>query len=182
MRGLVPGLENPHQMAGQMPAPFQDNAMAVGFVAAMDEALAPVINSLDNLDAIFDPELTPVDFLPWLASWAGLELDENWSEQQQRRMISKAVELYHLRGTRRGIVQLISLYVGVEEGAIEVVDSGGAAWSVTPGGAVPGDARPSVTVRVHVDDPDEVDTQRVQRLVASSVPAHVARTVDVVTT
>lgn len=180
MRGLIPGLENPQPLASGLPAAFHDNLMATRFVAALDEAIAPIVNVLDNLDAHFDPALTPADFLPWLASWLGLELDENWSEAQQRRMVSKAVELYQLRGTRRGVAMLLSLYVGIDEAAVEVDDSGGVAWSVSPNGALPGDRGASVTTRLRVDDPQAIDRQRVERLLATAVPAHVAWTVDVV--
>jgi len=69
MRGSVRGLDNPHPMRWELPAPFHDNRMAVGFVEAMDEILAPVISTIDNLECYLDPELTPADFLPWLAGW-----------------------------------------------------------------------------------------------------------------
>lgn len=182
MRGLIPGLATPHPLAEGLPGPYHDDPVTMGFVGALDEALAPVLATIDNLEAIIDPALTPADFLPWLASWVGLVLDENWSQQQQRRMISQTVELYRLRGTRRGIVRLVSLYVGVEEAAVEVADTGGVAWSVEPGGTLPGEPRPAVTVRIRVADPEVVDTPQVRRLVASAVPAHVACTVEVVST
>lgn len=180
MRGLVPGLDNPSPMRWQLPSAFQDNRFALGFVGAMDEALAPILSTVDNIDAYLDPDLTPPDFLPWLASCVGVVIDENWSEEQQRRLVSKAVELYRFRGTRRGIVQLISLYVGVEEGAIDVTDSGGAVWSVTPGGSPPGEARAQVQVRVRVADPADLDRERIERLVAGAIPAHLSMQVEVV--
>ena len=57
---------------------YQDDSFALGFTAALDEVLAPVFNSLDNLDSYLDPELSPEDFLDWLAGWLGLVLDEDW--------------------------------------------------------------------------------------------------------
>lgn len=179
MRGMVDGLPNPHQLISGLPAVYRDDEFTSRFVSAFDEVLAPVLSTLDNLDAYLDPDLCPPDFLPWLAGWVELELDGNWSLAQQRRLVATAVELARWHGTRRGVVELVCRYTGVEPDAVEVVDSGGVTWSLTPGRAAPESGEPRVTVRVRVPDPGGVDAARLERLVRRAVPAHVACTVDV---
>lgn len=84
---------------------------------------------LAAIDRYFAPELAPAnDFLPWLASWVALTLDEEWEEDKRRRLISEAVELYRWRGTARGIKRYLALYTGWEESAFEIQE---ACW---PGG------------------------------------------------
>lgn len=179
MRGLVPGLVNPYPLVTHLPAAFQGEAFTEQFLSVFDDALAPLLTTLDTFVAYLDPALAPPDFLGWLAGWVGIELDENWSEAQQRRLVAGAVGLLQWRGTRRGTVDLIRHYLGVEKEAIEVEDSGGVAWSATPDGAIPGSTPPKVAVRVRVTDPGQVDTDRLEWLMSATVPAHVSYEVEV---
>lgn len=55
---------------------------------------------------------TDPEFLPWLAGWLALELDEEWDEQKRREVISRAVELYRLRGTVKGLKEYLKIYTG----------------------------------------------------------------------
>ncbi len=175
-RGLVPGLASPFPLGGMLPAIFQGDELMQRFVAALDRVLAPAIATLDCMPAYLDPRLAPSDFAAWLAGWVGVSLDENWPLDRQRDVIVKAVQLYSLRGTARGIAELVRLYVGVEP---QVSDSGGTAVSVTPGEALPGSGRPWVKVTLGVGDPAAVDPRRVAAVVASAKPGHVRHEVEV---
>lgn len=176
MRGHVGGSASPHPMGLALPAVFHADDLAQRFTSGLDELVAPLVSTLDCFDAYLDPRLAPADFVSWLAGWVGLVLDENWPLDRQRVLVASAVELYRWRGTRRGISEHVELYTGV---APEIEESGGAAWSPVPGGDAPGDARPTLTVRVVVDDPAAVDAVRLDRLVAAAKPAHVSHRVEV---
>ena len=179
MRGPLPELTNPHPLAAGLPAAFHDSDFTVRFVSSFDGVVAPAIAALDSFDAYLDPGLCPPDFLPFLAAWVGLELDGNWSLEQQRRLVATAVALARWHGTLRGVAELVCRYAGLTPEAVEVTDSGGVGWSTTPGGNAPGQDQPHVTVRVLVSDEDAIDVARLRRLVASSTPAHVPCTVAV---
>lgn len=179
MRGTIPGLVNPDPLSLSLPALYQGESFGERFLSVFDDLIAPILSTLETQAAYLDPDLTPPDFLPWLAGWVGLELDENWSEDQQRRMVAGAVALLQWRGTRRGTVDLIRSYLGIAEEQVEVEDSGGVAWSPTPNGPVPGTTPPRVKVTVRAPDPAQVDMSRLERLVADAVPAHVAHEVEV---
>jgi phage tail-like protein len=182
VRGLIPGLANPHPLGLSLPALYQDDGFTQRFLAALDDVIAPIPMTIDNFEAYLDPFLAPEDFIAWLAGWVGLEIDENWTEETQRRLVAGISGIFPWHGTRRGVIELIHHYLGIAEDAIEVEDSGGAAWSVTPGGAPPGVSRPTLHVRVRVDHPDEVDVARLDRLVTTAKPAHVLHEVEVVPT
>ncbi len=62
----------------------------------------------------YDPYETPEHFLPWLASWTAMVLEEDWPIAKKRRLIKRAVELYRIRGTLRGLKLFISLFTGHE--------------------------------------------------------------------
>jgi len=59
-------------------------------------------------------DVTPKEFIPWLASWVALSLRDDWEEDFQRKFISKIVPLYSKRGTKAGIKELLEIYTGEE--------------------------------------------------------------------
>jgi len=67
---------------------------------------------LDRIDGFFDPDRTPPDFLPWLAGWVALDLDEGWDEARRRQYIREALDLYRWRGTVRGLTRFLEIYTG----------------------------------------------------------------------
>lgn len=176
MRGTVAALPNPHPLGPSLPALYQEDGFAQAFLTALDEVLAPVINTLDNIDSYFDPYVTPEDFLSWLGTWVAIAIDDQWSVERRREAVARAVDLYRLRGTAAGLGQQIEIYTG---GTVEIVENGGTAWSIDPGGELPGSPKPLVVVRVHVDDPKSVDASRVDALVAAAKPAHVEHRVEI---
>ena len=74
---------------------------------------------LDNLERYFDAHECPPEFLDYLASWVALTLESGWSEHKRRSLIKKAVELYHLRGTPRGLRVYLRIFTGVDPQIVE---------------------------------------------------------------
>ena len=69
---------------------------------------------LDVIHTYFDPYEAPEKFLPWLASWSAMVLEEDWPIEKKRRLIRKAIELYRIRGTVKGLKLFIALFTGHE--------------------------------------------------------------------
>lgn len=172
-RGVVDGLESAHPIVHRLPALFQSDSFAERFVAGLDPTLAPILSTLDNLDAYFDPAVTPRDFLGWLAGWVGVELDETWPLERQRELVGTMVSLYGSRGTLGGLAELLRITTGTRP---EVSDSGGVTWSPTPGAPLPGAADAALVVRI----PEGIDAERVRAAVRANTPAHVVGYVEVV--
>jgi phage tail-like protein len=175
-RGLVEDLDTPHPLWLMLPGLFQEDGFAGRLCGALDQVLAPVLSTLDCLDAYLDPDLTPVDFLDWLAGWVGIMLDQNWPESRRRALVGRAGELYRWQGTARGIAEHVALYTGVLP---EISDSGGAAYSEAPDGPLPGRPMPEIVVRVRVADPGSIDLRHLEAIVVAAKPAHVAHQVEV---
>ena len=83
-RGHLPDLVSPHPLGERLPALYQEDSFTQRLLAAMDQVLAPVLGSLDSLDAYLDPSLAPEDFLHWLAGWLGFALDESWPLERSK--------------------------------------------------------------------------------------------------
>ena len=180
MRGLVAGLPSPHPLGRQLPAVYQEeDAFTMRLTEALDEVLAPILSTLDNLPAYFDPRLTPDDFLGWLAGWVAFELDETWDADRRREAVSRAVDLLRRRGTATGLADEVRLVTGAE---VEVVENGGTAWSLDPMSPMVGTPEPTLLVRIKATDPASVDADRVDRVVSAAKPAHVPHRIEVIGT
>jgi phage tail-like protein len=92
------------------------------FTAIFDTTLRSIECQLDRLPALLDPLSAPAekkpggapDFLSWLASWIGLALSRDWSEERRRRYLKEAARLYCLRGTPLGLWRQLLLLLGLD--------------------------------------------------------------------
>jgi phage tail-like protein len=175
-RRAVPGLRSAHDLWSALPSLYQEDELAGRFLSGLDGVLAPVFCTLDNLEAYFDAQLTPVDFLEWLSGWVGVVLDDSWPLERRRNLVAQAGELYLSKGTMWGLAALVALYTGVEP---EVVDSGGGAWSPVPGGTLPGSPEYRVTIRLRMPKGSHLDLGDLERIVAAGKPAHVVHEIQV---
>lgn len=62
----------------------------------------------------YDPHVAPLDFLDWLAKWTAFTMDLDWPEEQKRALIRRSVDLYRIRGTKRGLTLFLTLFSGHE--------------------------------------------------------------------
>jgi phage tail-like protein len=176
-RGLAEGLPTPRPIGAELPAAFQEDEFCLRFVSALDDVLAPVFSTLDCWDSYLNARLAPDDFVDWLASWVGVEIDETWLLERRRQLIGAAVALYRIRGTAAGLAAHVGLYAGATP---EIVESGGCTWSQSANASFPGSPHPHLTVRLQVEDPAAINQATVGRIVAASRPAHLPYAVEVV--
>jgi phage tail-like protein len=169
---LVP---SPYRLGELLPAMYADDDFAQRLTAGLDAVLAPVLSTVDNLAAYLDPDLTPVDFLAYLASWVGVRLEPAWPLAARRAVVGRAVALHRLRGTGPGLVERLWLCLGVYA---QVLDGPGATWSATPDTELPGSPVAEVVVRVWPGPSGVLDPDQVGALVAASCPAHLRCVVE----
>jgi phage tail-like protein len=180
MRGLIADIANPHPLGATLPSVYQEeDEFTMRLTEAFDDALAPVVATLDNLSAYFDPRLAPEDFLSWLAGWVAVELDETWDMARRRQAVLKAVDLLRRRGTAVGLADEVGIVV---DGEVEIVENGGSGWSIDPGSPMVGSATPSLVVRIRIADPGRVDVERIEGIVRAAKPAHVPHRIEIVAT
>jgi len=82
------------------------------FLSLFGSFLQGMEEQIDQVYRMFDPEVVTGPFLSWLAGWLALSFDENWSEDQVRRLLMAAPFLYEKRGTRAGLEEIIAIYTG----------------------------------------------------------------------
>lgn len=142
-----------------LPAIYHDNDFLRRFLRVPEEIVAQVEEVLAEIDRYFDPRLTPPSFLPWLATWIDLALDENWPEARRRQLIREGTELYRWRGTRRGMLTYLRIYAGVEP---EIVEH-----------RTPAEGGPyAFSVILRVPEGSQVDEARIRAIIEAEKPAH----------
>jgi phage tail-like protein len=95
-----------------LPAIYEQDDLMGRFLMLFESFWKPIETQVDAIHNYFDPRLTPAHFLPWLASWLDVELEDHWSEEQQRSLLRWAIALHRSRGTRWGLLKYLELYTG----------------------------------------------------------------------
>jgi phage tail-like protein len=102
-----------------LPAIYQEDELMARFLMLFDSFWTPLERQIDHLPSYFDPWLTPPDFLPWLASWLSLVLDESWPEEKRRQLLRSAADLYRRRGTKQALEEYLVIYTGRKPTIVE---------------------------------------------------------------
>lgn len=172
---ITRSIDTRYSLLDGLPRIYREDDFLVRFVGGFDDVLAPVHATVDDLDAYLDMAVCPPNYLPWLASWLGLEVDERWPTSRRRRFVREAVEVYRWRGTAYGIELAVELYTGA---SATVTDSGGLAVEDLPGGEPPGSPELSLEVTVRTTDA-AVTEEVVDRIVQHVKPVHVPHTIHI---
>jgi phage tail-like protein len=179
MRLDVTDLPTRLPLVGLMPSIFQEDFITGRFCAGLDEVLAPVLATLDCLDAYVDPALAPEDFLEWLATWVGATIVEDWPVSRKRDVVASAAAVHMRRGTVSGLREELELYTG---GQVEITDTGGVSVSSAPRGELPGQAPARLQVRITMDGASSLPSSAIDAIIAASKPAHVGHVLEIIST
>ncbi len=105
-----------------LPAMYAHDDFMNRYLQIFEDTLRPLQQMSDNLYYYFNPLTAPREVMEWLATWVSLTLDESWSLKQRRQLIQSASELYSWRGTKRGLIEYLRLYTGVDADISEYED------------------------------------------------------------
>jgi phage tail-like protein len=171
-RQMVPGARSPFPLEAQIPAMLAEDPLVCAFLRALDEVIAPAIQTLDCFDAYLDPRLAPPDMTAYLGSWVLADIDSVWDESAIRDDVANAHQRASWSGTAHAIRARL---VPREAASVDIDDSGATLVSMTPTSPADWaiDDGPTVRVRINATDIDSV-----RRIVASLVPAHVTLEVE----
>lgn len=100
------------QYLRHLPALFYDDELMGRFLMIFESFWQPIERQIDGIHYYFDPKMTPSGFVPWLATWTDLTLDDRWTEAQQRRLLGSAARLFRMRGTKQGLLEYLEIYTG----------------------------------------------------------------------
>jgi phage tail-like protein len=172
---LSPLTGRPELLAPLLGEPLSADPFLRRFLAILEPSLWPVVEVLDSFAAYLDPFTTNEEFLRWLAGWLDATLDEGWPVDRRRRLVASAVVLYRWRGTKRGMIEYLTAYLGTVPEVIDDPDR------VTVADApVSEDAGGPPLFRVVVDGPiSEAELTRLRAIVELAKPAHAGYRIEV---
>jgi phage tail-like protein len=171
-----------------LPALYDRDEFMGRFLMLFESFWQPIEDQLETIPGYFDPYLTPPDFLPWLAAWLNLILDERWPERKRRELLQSAMLLYRKRGTKIGLQKYLEIYTGVQPQIIEF-----RANNFTLGsearlgfGIALGTANQPHTFQVVLQLPEAANAEEeatrrriIESIIEAEKPAHTAYTLDI---
>ncbi len=93
-----------------LPEIYRQDDLMVRFLMLFESFWKPIDRQIRQVSSYFDPDLTPEQFLPWLASWVGAYWDETVPEERRREMLRRAASLYQRRGTRGALQDFLQIF------------------------------------------------------------------------
>ena len=97
-----------------LPQIYQENEISKRFLENFLGLFKIMFDNIDYKISSFtkylDDSSVPENFLHWLASWISLSYDESWNPHSIRIFLQRAPQLYKMRGTKEGILEIISIY------------------------------------------------------------------------
>ncbi len=154
------------------------------FLMMFESFWKPVDQQISQIENYFDPDLAPEQFLPWLASWVGMEIDPSFPGDRIRDLIRCAIPFSHSRGTAQSLKLFLEMYSG---GKVDISERKaqnmliGGSMGLGDGMALGLDNKPN-TVLVKMTVPSsELDrtgftkakyAKKIKEFIRSIVPAH----------
>ena len=172
---LSPITGRPELLAPLLGEPMSSDPFLRRLLGIFEPSLWPIIETLDSFAAYLDPYTASEEFMHWLAAWLDIALDEAWPADRQRRLVASAVVMYRWRGTRRGMLEYLTAYLGTVP---EVIDEAERV-EVTDEPVVGGEPiSPMFRVIVNGPAPEE-ELSRLRAIVELAKPAHAGYRIEV---
>ena len=109
---VPPGLSiHGSRLLNYLPGIYHTDFMS-RFLGIFEAILTPIEWNIDNFDLYLSSSTAPIEFVNWLSSWFTIAFDPTWSEDQRRRLLSEAHQIYARRGTRWALSRVLEIYTG----------------------------------------------------------------------
>jgi len=100
-----------------LPELYEGDDFTSRFLMLFEGFWKPVAQQIDQMDHYFDPDMTPPEFLPWLASWIGMPIEPSLPSERMRAMLKQAIMLFQCRGTAHALKTYLEIYT---DGKVEI--------------------------------------------------------------
>jgi len=102
-----------------LPEMYESDDFTSRFLMLFESFWKPISTQIGQMDTYFDPAITPPEFLPWLASWIGLPVEESLPVERLRAMIKQAILLFQYRGTAQALKTYLEIYTNGQVSILE---------------------------------------------------------------
>jgi phage tail-like protein len=106
-----------------LPLAYREDEVSAAFLERFLSLFETIFDGLDqDIDQLFryfQASGAPPAFLPWLASWINIGLDEDLPVASMRRLIERAPGLFARKGTVDSITEFLEIYTGRPVSVVE---------------------------------------------------------------
>lgn len=106
-----------------LPATYQEDEAGRDFLerflSIFESMSLEVEQEIEGVAKYFDPRAVSGEFLEWLGTWLAVLRDNNWPEKKRQELLGRAFQLYAMRGTTRGLREMVTLFTGGETAVVE---------------------------------------------------------------
>ncbi|HHN65358.1 MAG TPA: hypothetical protein ENK09_08375, partial [Nitrospirae bacterium] len=106
-----------------LPALFREDPAGAEFLerflSIFESFFYETDHEIAHLSRYMDALGAPQEFLDWLGRWLSMNLYEVLTNEQKRSLLIKLPELYRMRGTRRGIEEIVEIFTGKRPFVVE---------------------------------------------------------------
>ena len=95
-----------------LPGIYDDDDFMSRFLMVFESFWNPISQQTGQIHNYFDPKLTPEPFVPWLASWIGVQMDDFLPIDRIRELIRHSLEISQKRGTPVALKTFLEIYSG----------------------------------------------------------------------
>lgn len=89
------------------------------FLSIFSSIMSDMEEQIANASRLFDVDCVEGEYLKWLASWLSVKVDESWGEEQLKKLVKRAPEIYKRRGTKQAIEDIVEIYTGCKPMIVE---------------------------------------------------------------
>jgi phage tail-like protein len=146
-----------------LPVIFHDDDFLSRFLQLFEVVWEPLEQRQNHIDVYFSAMTCPADWLPWMAGWFGIVLEDHWPEARKRALLTRAIDIYRWRGTAYGLERVIEACIGVRP-EIVVAPENPFVFRVT--------IRPPAGAHEHLE-------HDVNELISAHKPAHTGYTLEI---
>jgi phage tail-like protein len=168
-----------------LPELYEGNEFLSRYLMLFESFWQPLEQQSRQMHHYFDPTLTPEEFLPWLASWVGVPMDDFLPIERTRELLKSALQIYQLRGTVGSLKLFLEVFTASEVTILEQRASNfelGETNYLGVSRALGRDNQPtSIIVKLNVPKAELTRTgfarkqyqQKIEDVIRSMVPAHI---------
>jgi phage tail-like protein len=173
-----------------LPEIYEGDDLSSRLLMMFESFWKPVNQQIEQVENYFDPDISPPEFIPWLASWVGLPVDESIPLERMRALVRNATTLFQRRGTKQALETYLEIYT---TGQVEILERRAANFILGPAARLGneialGTANQPNTILIRLRVPRaelertgytaETYQRRISELVRDIIPAHVLYEVE----
>ncbi|HAY84234.1 MAG TPA: hypothetical protein DCY42_04710 [Chloroflexi bacterium] len=168
-----------------LPEIYETDDFMSRFLMLFESFWKPINGQIDQIQHIFDPELAPAAFIPWLSAWLGTSFDEMLPKERIRKLIKNTMVFYQRRGTYYALKTYLEIFT---DGEVEIIERRSSNFILGAGNTLGLDTalgknnQPNtVSLELKLSHNELIRTQlspekyqrKVAQVVRSMIPAHV---------